>query len=70
MSPKPSGCADSLYALLGAPAPFDPACTLVTSPVLSPLALAVLRLTLAAYALFVVIFELVHESVVDHTAQT
>ena len=70
MSSKLSGRADRLYALLGTPAPFDPACTLVTSPVLPPLALAALRLTLAAYALFVVIFELVHESVVDHTVQT
>ena len=70
MSTKHTARAASLYTHLGVPMPFDSAHTLVTSPLLPPLALAVLRLTIGSYAVFAVIFDLARESVRDHTAQT
>ena len=50
--------------------PFDANHELVTSPVFHPIALAVLRLTLATYALFVGLYQLIEEAVKEHDAQT
>ncbi|OBZ75420.1 hypothetical protein A0H81_04742 [Grifola frondosa] len=55
---------------LGVPAPFDPQHTLVTSPFLPPLALAALRMTLAAYALFFVVFQLTWDALILQNANT
>ncbi|KAH7101444.1 hypothetical protein BKA62DRAFT_638929 [Auriculariales sp. MPI-PUGE-AT-0066] len=55
--------------LVGAPAPFDPASTLVTSPVFSPMVLAVLRLIFGLTLLAGLLVNLIHRAVVDHTAQ-
>lgn len=56
------------YEWFGAPSLFDPACRLVTSPFLSPLALGALRLLLAVYSLVTTITVLVFESVRYHDA--
>lgn len=56
-----------VYSFLGVQAPFDPNFSLVTSPVLPPLALAVLRLTFAIYGTFFTLFRLIYEGVLDHT---
>ncbi|EJF62613.1 hypothetical protein BD309DRAFT_955275 [Dichomitus squalens] len=48
----------------------DASHALVTSPVLHPIALAVLRLTLATYALFVGLYQLIEEAVKEHDAGT
>jgi hypothetical protein len=52
-----------LYPRLGVNSPFDPSCTLVTSPFFSPLVLACIRLSFAFYTLFALIFVLVWEVV-------
>lgn len=44
------------YALFGAPTPFDPTYKWVTSTFLSPMTLAVLRLTMAFYGLVTLVF--------------
>lgn len=49
---------------------FDPNHDLVTSPVFHPAVLAGLRLTLATYALFVVLYQLIEEAVNEGDAQT
>lgn len=59
-----------LYDRLGAPAPFDPTDSFVTSPVLSPLALAAVRLLFAFYTLFTAVFVLVWQAVKLHIAKT
>ncbi|RPD59105.1 hypothetical protein L226DRAFT_99274 [Lentinus tigrinus ALCF2SS1-7] len=51
------------YPRLGVTSPFDAHHDLVTSPVFSPLVLALLRLTLATYALFVALYQLIWEAV-------
>ncbi|GJE98930.1 hypothetical protein PsYK624_151670 [Phanerochaete sordida] len=57
----------SVYEVFGVGAPFDPTFSLVTSPVLPPLALAALRLLLALYGTVFVLFRLIYEGVRDHT---
>lgn len=59
-----------LYGSLGLSQPFDPDYTFVSAPIFSPLVLAVFRLTIAFYALFVVLFTLIWESVQTHDAET
>jgi len=49
----------------GVSTPFDSEHTLVTSPVVSPLVLAIIRICLAFYTLFTILFVLVWEKVVD-----
>ncbi|KAI9056863.1 hypothetical protein FKP32DRAFT_1584820 [Trametes sanguinea] len=65
MSTKPAPGAGSpgIYARLGVGAPFDPDHKLVTSPFFSPLVLAVVRLGLGSYALFVLLFHLIWDAV-------
>lgn len=55
-------------ALFGASQPFDGAYSLVTSPFLSPAVLAVVRLGLAAYMTFALVFVLVWEITRTHNA--
>ncbi|EIW60734.1 uncharacterized protein TRAVEDRAFT_64129 [Trametes versicolor FP-101664 SS1] len=69
MSTKPASGA-RLYSWLGVSAPFDPNRNLVTSPVCSPLVLAIIRLALGSYALFVVLFHLIWDAVRDHDADS
>ncbi|KAM5535546.1 hypothetical protein V8D89_010713 [Ganoderma adspersum] len=52
------------------PTTFDPNHDLVTSPVFHPAVLAGLRLTLATYALFVALYQLIEEAVKEGDAQT
>ncbi|CAL1694596.1 unnamed protein product [Somion occarium] len=52
-----------IYPFLGVSHPFDPDYSFVTSPVFSPFVLAILRLTIASYALFVVLFAIIWDSV-------
>lgn len=56
-----------VYELLGVAAPFDPSFSLVSSPLLPSLALALLRLILAFYGTVFVIFRLVYEGIRDHS---
>ncbi|KAI0350093.1 hypothetical protein OH77DRAFT_1102369 [Trametes cingulata] len=58
------------YARMGVGAPFDPDHALVTSPVFSPLVLAVIRLALGSYALFVLLFHLIWDAVKTHDADS
>ncbi|KAH9857708.1 hypothetical protein C2E23DRAFT_720282 [Lenzites betulinus] len=69
MSTKPASGA-GFYARLGVSAPFDPKHDLVTSPVFSPLVLAILRLGLGFYAFFVLLFHLIWDSVRTHNANS
>ncbi|KAI0831778.1 hypothetical protein BC628DRAFT_1310907 [Trametes gibbosa] len=69
MSTKPASGA-GFYSRFGVSAPFDPKHDLVTSPVFSPLVLAIIRLTLGSYALFVVLFHLIWEGVRTHEADS
>ena len=59
-----------VYAFLGLSSPFDPNCTFVTSPVFPPFLLAAVRLLIAFYALFVVLFSLIWGAVRVDDAQT
>lgn len=52
------------------PTTFDPNHDLVTSPVFHPAVLAAIRLTLATYALFVALYQLIEEAVKEGDAQT
>ena len=56
-----------IYVFLGVDAPFDPHFSLVTSPVLSPLALASVRLALALYGTIFVLVRLIYEGVRFHS---
>ena len=49
---------------------FDANHDLVTSPVFRPVVLAAIRLTLATYALFVGLYQLIEEGVNEGVAQT
>lgn len=62
MSTKPARAA-GLYPRLGVSSPFDAHHDLVTSSLISPLALVILRLTLGTYALFVTLFQLIWDAV-------
>ena len=57
------------YTRLGAPDPFDPQHSFVTSPVLSPTALAAVRFVFAFYTLFTLVFVLVWDAVKLDTAE-
>lgn len=59
-----------VYAFLGVSSPFDPDCTFVTSPALPSFLLAAVRLVIALYALFVVLFSLIWGAVKSDDAQT
>ncbi|KAI0713406.1 hypothetical protein C8Q76DRAFT_620255 [Earliella scabrosa] len=65
MSTKPARAA-GFYPRLGVSSPFDAHHDFVTSPVFSPLVLAILRLTLARYALFVTLYQLIYDAVKTH----
>ena len=52
-----------VYTTLGVPAPFDTSLTLVTSPVLPPLGLAIVRLTFAVYGVFFILYRLIYEGI-------
>ena len=65
MSTKPARAA-GFYPRLGVSSPFDAHHDFVTSPVFSPLVLAILRLTLATYALFVTLYQLIYDAVKTH----
>ncbi|KAH9890691.1 hypothetical protein C8Q73DRAFT_135673 [Cubamyces lactineus] len=69
MSTKPAPRV-GLYARLGVSEPFDPDHKLVTSPVFSPLVLAIIRLGLAFYGLFVLLFHLIWDAVKTHEADS
>ncbi|EKM54929.1 uncharacterized protein PHACADRAFT_142709 [Phanerochaete carnosa HHB-10118-sp] len=56
-----------VYDLLGVASPFDPSFSLVTSPLLPPLALALLRLSLALYCTFFMLFRLINEGIKNHS---
>ncbi|KAG6807600.1 hypothetical protein H0H92_006958 [Tricholoma furcatifolium] len=53
----------NLYHYLGVGTRFDPSCRHVTSPILSPWALAIARLILAGYTLFALLFTLIWTTV-------
>ncbi|KAG8991923.1 hypothetical protein FRB94_007834 [Tulasnella sp. JGI-2019a] len=57
----------AIYDRFGVGIPFDPDCTLVTSNLISPRALGIVRLILAVYTLTTLITILVFEGVVLHT---
>ena len=57
-----------LFRTLGVATPFDPDYSLVTSPVFSPLVLAILRLTFALYILIAVLVILIWDATKLHTA--
>lgn len=57
----------NFYPLLGVGSSFDPWNRHVTSPVLAPLSLAILRLTIAVYTLVTLIITLVHDCVLENT---
>ena len=59
-----------LYGLLGVSSPFDPNFSLVTSPFLSPLALASLRFALALYATVFILVRLIYEGIRYHSDGT
>lgn len=61
---------NNLFEKLGVPAQFDANHSFVTSPLFSPFALAIIRLTLGFYTLFTAIFVLAWEGVRLHTAKT
>ncbi len=63
MSSKPARA--GFYPRLGVASPFDAHYDLVTSPVFSPLVLAIIRLTLGTYALFVAFYQLAYEALAD-----
>ena len=54
---------ERLYTRMGAPAPFDPQHTFVTSPVLSATILAIVRFVFAFYTLFTILFVLIWDEV-------
>ena len=58
----------NFWQKVGAPAPFDPTASFVTSPVFSPAVLAFIRLTLACYTFTTLVFVLVWDGVRLHTA--
>ncbi|KAI8998982.1 hypothetical protein BD414DRAFT_140078 [Trametes punicea] len=60
------GADHGIYARLGVGVPFDHDHKLVTSPFFSPLVLAIIRLGLGSYALFVLFFHLIWDSVKTH----
>lgn len=67
MAPKLAGNAGfKFYPHVGVSAPFDARHDFVTSPVLPPLALAAVRLTLGTYALVVLLYQLIYEAVRTH----
>ena len=57
-----------LFHTLGVAAPFDPEHSLVTSPVFSPLVLAIIRLAFALYILVAVLVILIWDATKLHTA--
>ena len=59
--------ADTVYGLFGVATPFDPSFSLVSSPLLPPLALAALRLSFAFYGTVFVLFRLIYEGVKFHS---
>ncbi|KAI0700332.1 hypothetical protein BC835DRAFT_1328424 [Cytidiella melzeri] len=59
----PSG----VHRLLRVPAPFDTTFSLVTSPVVSPTVLAIVRLTLAVYGTIFILARLLYEGIILHT---
>ncbi|KAF8599919.1 hypothetical protein BDV93DRAFT_477052 [Ceratobasidium sp. AG-I] len=59
-----------VYAPLGVRAPFDPTCTLVTSHVFSPTALAGIRTALAIYSVTALVFNIVWQSVEINTIES
>lgn len=67
----PSPIADEkrkgVYATLGVPVPFDTSLTVVTSPVLPPFGLAIVRLTFAVYGLFFILYRLIYEGLHQKT---
>ena len=56
-----------VYASLGVPAPFDMSLTFVTSPVLPPAGLAIVRLTFATYGLIFMLYRLIYEGTSNHS---
>ncbi|KAI0747665.1 hypothetical protein C8Q80DRAFT_1167970 [Daedaleopsis nitida] len=69
MAPKlahASETAGLFYPRLGVSSPFDARHDFVTSPVFSPLVLALVRLTLGTYALVVLLYHLIYEAVKTH----
>lgn len=60
----------SIYGYLGVDSPFDPSFSLVTSPILSPAALAGLRLFIAFYATVFVLVRLIYEGIRYHSDGT
>ncbi|KAJ3475221.1 hypothetical protein NLI96_g11975 [Meripilus lineatus] len=58
-----------LFHTLGVVTPFDPEHSLVTSPFFSPLVLAIIRLTLALYALITVLVILIWDATKLHVAE-
>ncbi|KAG8989978.1 hypothetical protein FRB90_001997, partial [Tulasnella sp. 427] len=57
------------YEFFGVTTPFDPDCTFVTSHILSPVLLAIFRLTLAVYTLAALLFIVIWDGVKDHDLQ-
>ena len=57
-----------VYDKLGAPAPFDPSDSFVTSPFLSPRALGLVRLLFAIWTFVNALFVLIWQAVRLHTA--
>ncbi|TDL21223.1 hypothetical protein BD410DRAFT_789978 [Rickenella mellea] len=60
----------NIYVRMGVAAPFDATHILVTSPVLSPQALAIVRLVLAVYTFVALLFILIWDGVKLHTANS
>jgi hypothetical protein len=58
---------DRICKILAVGTPFDPTFSLVTSPFLSPLVLAILRLALAFYGTMFVVVKLIYEGIKFHT---
>ena len=56
-----------IYATLAVPDPFDVNFSLVTSPVFSPVVLAIVRLTLAFYGTAFIITRLVYDGIKTHS---
>ena len=60
---------NTFYSLLGAPRPFDPTHKYTTSYLISPLALALIRLLFSLYAFVAIFFQLAYESTVSDPDQ-
>lgn len=57
----------TVYTRLGVPTPFDTSFALVTSPMISPLCLGIIRLTLAIYAITLILGKLIYEGIHFHS---